>query len=978
MYVNGGKWNDDNCENRRGYICKRRGNTPEPPPPHDGFQTVYTCQEFTMLLHCPKNSVINIQSAFYGRRSDKICPYEGGSLAMCTVPGTLEKTRKLCDNHEFCFLYARVDNDPCPSVSKYLEVVYSCEQDVCVRGLGLEDRNITDSMLSASSALDGKDPSRARLNGDTCWMPSSPANSWVQVSLSQPKKVTGVVIQGCPTADYWVTKFKVQTSTDGVSWTDYTAEGKVEEFPGPSDRSTAETQLLGTPMTVRFIRILPLEWHNQAGLRFELLGCTPDYSILCSTSPNLDHSVDKMTVHCAAGCASEIYSVYGTITYRGDSTICAAAIHAGVILNENGGECTVLKAPGQNFYSGSTRNGISSRQYNGAYHVSYEFADGELRCPSDDWHEFSEFCYKPYEQKRTWYEARASCRRLGAELVSIMSLTEQSWLESYLYLANSDVWTGLNDLTVSGYYTWSDNHEAKFTYWAPGEPNNHLGFNEDCVEMYQQTGRWNDVTCTELNTYICKMAKGHYPLASIKPTVYGCPQGWDAFEYSCYWYEETPMARVEAKEFCEVKDKDSSLLHIGDLYEQAHFTASMSRFSGHWWMGLRAKGESAGVDYFWDNGQLLLYSHWDRNQPDNHAGPCVTMTTKPIAGFWTNRQCEESHPFICELPRDGMSPPTRAPTPPPVQGCAPGWSGKSHYRQCYRLFTVDYVHKKSWSAALEDCFARGAHLVSIHSADEEIFMAEYTKGRTLWIGLSENPLEGGYVWSDGSPVTHTNWGFGEPNNHGGRENCVEMVTTNNGSSYWNDVNCDAHQDWVCMIAKGKTPLEPSVAPSPVPAPDCGTNPGWRKNNGICYYYNDTDIVDFFTAAMRCYAEKALLVSILDQDEQTYVVSMVGTGRVADAWIGMRQVGVVGGEYVWLDFSPVTYVHWAPGEPNNADGEEQCVQMKRYPGSWNDANCGRANAGYVCKKLPGDHHTPPPPTRPWEGNCPKGNHTTPPP
>lgn len=39
-----------------------------------------------------------------------------------------------------------------------------------------------------------------------------------------------------------------------------------------------------------------------------------------------------------------------------------------------------------------------------------------------------------------------------------------------------------------------------------------------------QTGRWNDVSCSELNTFICKMAKAHYPLPSVKPTVYGCPQ----------------------------------------------------------------------------------------------------------------------------------------------------------------------------------------------------------------------------------------------------------------------------------------------------------------------------------------------------------------------------------------------------------------------------------------------------------------------
>lgn len=112
------------------------------------------------------------------------------------------------------------------------------------------------------------------------------------------------------------------------------------------------------------------------------------------------------------------------------------------------------------------------------------------------------------------------------------------------------------------------------------------------------------------------------------------------------------------------------------------------------------------------------------------------------------------------------------------------------------------------------------------------------------------------------------------------------------------------------------------------APDCGSNPGWRKNNDICYYYNDTDIVDFHTAMIRCYNEKARLVSILSRDEQAYVNSMVrlgsfgcfraeslqksvslmfffnvlpcfqvGTGQVASAWIGMRMLGIASGQYM---------------------------------------------------------------------------------
>lgn len=61
----------------------------------------------------------------------------------------------------------------------------------------------------------------------------------------------------------------------------------------------------------------------------------------------------------------------------------------------------------------------------------------ELRCPGLDWYEFGEFCYKIFDDKKTWHSARSTCRGLGADLTSILSITEQSWLESYLYFGEN-------------------------------------------------------------------------------------------------------------------------------------------------------------------------------------------------------------------------------------------------------------------------------------------------------------------------------------------------------------------------------------------------------------------------------------------------------------------------------------------------------------------------------------------------------------
>uniref|UniRef100_A0A665UF68 C-type lectin domain-containing protein n=1 Tax=Echeneis naucrates TaxID=173247 RepID=A0A665UF68_ECHNA len=150
-----------------------------------------------------------------------------------------------------------------------------------------------------------------------------------------------------------------------------------------------------------------------------------------------------------------------------------------------------------------------------------------------------------------------------------------------------------------------------------------------------------------------------------------------------------------------------------------------------------------------------------------------------------------------------------------------GWM--PHGSNCYKL-KADTT--KSWSAARYDCVQDGGDLVSIGSQEEEQYIIGTLDSShfdiwiglsTLWIGLKHNPTEGGYSWSDGTPLSHTNWGSGEPNNHDNREECVEMVSSTNGTiSWWNDLNCDAHQDWICMIAKGKNPVIPPVPPSPVP------------------------------------------------------------------------------------------------------------------------------------------------------------------
>jgi len=67
--------------------------------------------------------------------------------------------------------------------------------------------------------------------------------------------------------------------------------------------------------------------------------------------------------------------LWGTDVYTDDSSICTAAVHAGLISTAGGGTVRIEIRPGAGSYLGSTRNGVTSNEY-GAWHGSFVFITG--------------------------------------------------------------------------------------------------------------------------------------------------------------------------------------------------------------------------------------------------------------------------------------------------------------------------------------------------------------------------------------------------------------------------------------------------------------------------------------------------------------------------------------------------------------------------------------------------------------------------
>uniref|UniRef100_A0A4W6EUB7 C-type lectin domain-containing protein n=1 Tax=Lates calcarifer TaxID=8187 RepID=A0A4W6EUB7_LATCA len=107
-------------------------------------------------------------------------------------------------------------------------------------------------------------------------------------------------------------------------------------------------------------------------------------------------------------------------------------------------------------------------------------------------------------------------------------------------------------------------------------------------------------------------------------------------------------------------------------------------------------------------------------------------------------------------------------------------------------------HDFQWVDAEHACIKVGGNLASIHSPEENVFLAqliERVTGHRLhtWIGGHDAVREGTWLWSDGTEFDYVRWSLGEPNNYG-IEHCIEM---NWGGNYWNDQKCHHGKPFVC-------------------------------------------------------------------------------------------------------------------------------------------------------------------------------------
>ncbi|GBM75367.1 Lactadherin, partial [Araneus ventricosus] len=152
--------------------------------------------------------------------------------------------------------------------------------DTCPHSDEIEGSLLEDARIEASSSIPEGGPSRIPLDtpGDSRrsggWVPRvDDLHPVLVIELPEMKLLTAIDIQGREDEENWVKSFRVIGSEDKKTWLPVFGPDGHEVIEGNRDQKSIVTRHFKTPMTVKYVKIVPESWHRWPSLRLDLKGC---------------------------------------------------------------------------------------------------------------------------------------------------------------------------------------------------------------------------------------------------------------------------------------------------------------------------------------------------------------------------------------------------------------------------------------------------------------------------------------------------------------------------------------------------------------------------------------------------------------------------------------------------------------------------------------------------------------------------------
>ncbi|XP_053369707.1 secretory phospholipase A2 receptor [Clarias gariepinus] len=301
--------------------------------------------------------------------------------------------------------------------------------------------------------------------------------------------------------------------------------------------------------------------------------------------------------------------------------------------------------------------------------------------------------------------------------------------------------------------------------------------------------------------------------------------------------------------------------------------------------------------------------------------------------------------------------------PNAAPACDAFWESNAKLNACYQF---NFYSLLSWSQALASCQSQGASLLSITQTAEHIYIRDRLEdmGVIVWTGLNHLAHDGGWQWSDGSPLALLQYTSDMAPFVVGQNQLCGVFNSDLWSGHWQSLSCDSALPYICKKTPNISRRAEPIDNWQYKRTECID--GWIGHNGFCYCYVE-EKGSWDNSSLTCKALGAQLTAIHSLSEQELLLALLVNASDTKVWISLYMEP--GSSTVrWSDGSSVTFTSWQRQQPSpHSDDKRMCVAADRKNGNWGLEECEKMFPA-VCRM---NGLVPLHPTGEWEEGCPQG-------
>jgi len=382
----------------------------------------------------------------------------------------------------------------------------------------------------------------------------------------------------------------------------------------------------------------------------------------------------------------------------------------------------------------------------------------------------------------TWVAAQADAVSVGGNLVTINDAAENLYAKTN-FAGQGNLWLGLTDQSIEGSFAWINGETTTATYrnWLAGQPTNITGL-EDYTSLAIASGLWSALPSATAQRGVIEIAKvltgndsldggtGNDTLVGgVGNDTLNGGADTDTADYHSLTQAITLLPTGVVNKGTAGTDQLTSVERIIGATGQANVidASTATNFGAAATININLATQSVVVNTGIATPPSISLT------AINFVNAIGTANKDTITGDTANNTLSGGGGND-SLNGGGGNDQIFG----DINSTSPvfNFNGKS-----YLLSSAG-----TWKQAQAQAVSFGGNLVTVNDAAENQFLVNSFGGtEQLWIGLTDEVVEGQFKWVNGEAVTYTNWLGGQPDNSGGAENYAQIFGGTNGQ--WNDL-----------------------------------------------------------------------------------------------------------------------------------------------------------------------------------------------